>query len=88
MANKEGKGGGNVSVIIKASSFCPALSIYVNISLFPYRNVVSVKYRAPEWHQLGQDGGATLQQSFHQAEEVEVDHLCQDLQTREDNLNS
>ena len=45
-----------------------------------YRDVVSVQNGAPERHQLGEDGGAALQQRLHQAQEVQVDHLRQNLQ--------
>ena len=45
-----------------------------------YRDVVSVQHGAPERHQLGEDGGAALQQRLHQAQEVQVDHLRQNLQ--------
>ena len=45
-----------------------------------YRDVVSVQHGAPERHQLGEDGGAALQQRLHQAQEVEVHHLRQHLQ--------
>ena len=37
------------------------------------------QHRAPQRHQLGQDGGAALEQRLHQGEEVEVDHLRQHL---------
>ena len=45
----------------------------------PYRDVVGLEYRAPERHQLGQDGGLALQEGLHQTQEVQVHHLSQNL---------
>ena len=43
------------------------------------RDVVGVEHRAPDRHELGEDGRLALQQGLHQAEEVQVHHLSQHL---------